>query len=94
MTSPYRFDDLSDDQIVVEAASRQGTVGGPIVEMMRRLKVAIEAQERSSTELGGRIERLNVLLLRVTVAVGALTLTGVLVAGVQALIALGVIHHR
>jgi hypothetical protein len=93
MSSPYRFDDLSDEQIVIEAASRQGTVGGPIAEMMRRLKVAIEVQERSSTELGNRIERLNVRLFRATVAIGALTLVGVLVAGVQALIALGVIHR-
>ena len=93
MATPNPFQDHSDDRLVGEAFSRQGTVGGPITEMMRRLKVAIEAQERSSTELGKRIECLNVRLFRVTVAIGALTAFGVLVAGLQALIALGLIHR-
>jgi hypothetical protein len=74
MVSKNPFQDHTDDALVGEAFSRQGTVGGPIAEMMRRLKVAIEIQERTSTELNKRIERLNVWLLVVTVAIGMMTL--------------------
>jgi hypothetical protein len=80
MSPTNPFENLSDSQVVTEAFTRQGTVGGPLAEMMRRLKGAVEAQEVSSTRLGERIERLNWWLLGVTIAIGALTLAQVLVA--------------
>jgi hypothetical protein len=70
--SKYR--QYSDDNLVVE-----GGVSASI-EMMRRLQGAIAAQERSSTALGVQLRQLNVWLLVVTVAIGALTLVQVLAA--------------
>jgi hypothetical protein len=77
--TPTRFDGQSDEEVI------DGAFRGADLEMMRRLKDAIVAQERSSAVLGRRIWWLNLWLLVFTVMI--CILTGVLVAE-----ALGYLH--
>jgi hypothetical protein len=83
MMSQNPFQHCPDDELVGEASSRQGTVGGPLAELMRRLKDAIQALELTSTELNQRIVSLNCWLLRATVAIVVLTVVMVALTAAQ-----------
>ena len=72
--------EVPDAELVKSAGNTGNRDAAYTVEMMRRLKDALEVQERSSTRLGERIRKLNVWLLWVTMAIGALTIVQVLAA--------------
>jgi len=70
--SPYR--DVSDDLLIARAKVHGAEQGAMVGKVIRRLKGAVDEQNRASTALAKRIEALNVWLLVVTVAIGAMTL--------------------
>ena len=55
--------------------------------MGRRLRQTIVEQQRSTNALTERIHKLNVKLLAVTVAIGALTFVQLVLTGVQVYVA-------
>src|SRR6266446_3112597 len=91
----------SDAEIVRNAWSAGATQGAYGVEMMRRLKdavdkqtTAIEKQAASSDALGHRIERLNVRLLQVSVVGVIVAIVGLVLTAVPVLQALKIIGDQ
>jgi hypothetical protein len=62
-----------DDEVVQRVYDRGLPTGSGEVEMMRRLKDAVQASERSANALGYRIWWLNFWLLLFTIAIFGLT---------------------
>jgi len=73
--NPYR--ELTDDSLIGRASVSGATQGALVGEVIRRLKESVDEQNKASTQLAKRIEKLNVWLLWVTVAIGAMTLVQV-----------------
>ena len=86
VSNPYR--EMSDDSLIGRANVTGNPQGALIGEVTRRLKVAVDEQNKASTALANRITDLNEWLLKVTVVIGALTLVQIGVGIVQVLIAL------
>ena len=76
--NPYR--EWSDDLLITRASHTGASQGAMVGEIMRRLKVAVEEQSAASNALAGRIEKLTVRLLWVTLVIGALTAAQVIIA--------------
>ena len=83
--SESQYRQRTDDNLVYE-----GNISASI-EMMRRLRESLDAGNESAAALTTRVERLNVWLLWVTVAIGALTLVQIGLGVLQVLVALKVI---
>ena len=75
MTNP--FEGASDNDLVRTAYDQGAPPGSVDVEMMRRLKDAIDRERKAADALGNKISRLNVWLLVFTVAIFLLTLVQV-----------------
>jgi hypothetical protein len=86
VANPYR--EMSDDSLIGSAnVSGPAAQGALLGEIIRRLKDAVVEQNRASTALAKRITDLNEWLLWVTIAIGALTVVQIVLAGVQVYIA-------
>ncbi len=86
MSNP--LDSFSDDQL--SDAAYSGRQGGIEVEMMRRLKLAIESQTRGIEDFNRKTGRQTTWLLRLTWAIAILTLIMAAGLGWQIYLTLGI----
>jgi hypothetical protein len=82
-------DDAEEDAMIHHAVSKGGTIyseaeqmklTGRLIKRVRELTRTIDEQGRATNDLTERVRKLNVWLLVVTVAIGALTVVQVAVA--------------